>query len=134
MSKKARPNQFCPVAGCETKERHESDPLVAKLLSLYQNPVLVSGSSLFCMRQLSASVHDEVKAERTFALMTRLRQVVEMAFRLQFCILVASASGLPHYLSESYPNSFNHVYERVIRAYSIRAASKLSSTLATQAA
>jgi hypothetical protein len=104
-------NQFCPVNGCETDKPHTDDPVVAAQMKY--SPAAIAREALVGMAQLRDSMQDDLKGDRSFAILTRIRQVEELFHRMIFCLFIATPEEMPHFLSEARPNSFDSIYKAV---------------------
>ena len=113
MDKKLPPNDFCNVAGCKTDKPHTDDPVVGTLLTYFDTPAVIAREALVGMTQLRDSMQDDLKANRSFAILTRIRQVEELFYRMIFCLFVATPKEIPHFLSEEPPNNFDSIFKAV---------------------
>jgi hypothetical protein len=111
MAKNVPPNQFCDVAGCKTKEPHTEDPVVRGLLAYFDTPVVIAEQAVININQLRESLRDDMKSDRSFAFLSRFRQIEELFHRTLFGLFAATPEELPHFLSEARPNSFDFIFK-----------------------
>jgi hypothetical protein len=109
MARNVTPNQFCVVAGCKTKEPHTDDPVVRGLLTY--TPAVVARQAVIGITQLRNSLQDDMKSDRSFAFLTRFRQIEELFHRTMFGLFAATPEELPHFLSEAPPNNFDYFFK-----------------------
>ena len=113
MAKKAPPNEFCTVPGCKTKKLHTDDPVVAAQLKYFDTPAVIARGAWVGMTQLRDSMQDDLKCNRSFAILTRFRQVEELFYRMIFFLFAATPEEIRHYLSEEHPNKFDTIFKAV---------------------
>jgi hypothetical protein len=107
------PNQFCPVKGCKTDKPHTDDPVVGSLMKYFDTPAVIARGALVGMTQLRDSMLDDLNGNRSFANLTRIRQVMELLYRMIFCLFAATPEEIPHFLSEAHPNKFDYIFKTV---------------------
>ena len=107
------PKQFCPVKGCKTDRPHTDDPVVRAQRKYLDTPVVIARQAWIGMTQLRDSMQDDLKGNRSFAILTRIRQVEELFYRTIFCLFAATPEEIPHFLSEAPPNSFDSIFKKV---------------------
>ena len=107
------PNLHCPVQGCKAKQPHTCDFLVKALVHRFSAPDKCLNWVLAGMAELRDSVTDDVRNNRLFGWITRMRQTEDLYFRTLYVLFLASDAEVPHVLSGDLPNSFSHIYGRV---------------------
>lgn len=113
MKKRKKPNRYCSVPGCQTKQPHTADFLVKALVDRLAAPDRCLSWVLASMAELRDSVIDDILERRLFSWYTRMRQPEELYFRTLYTLLLASDSEVPHILSGDLPNSFSQIYDKV---------------------
>jgi hypothetical protein len=109
MAKKVPQNPFCPVVSCKTDKPHTDDPFVRGLLAY--TPAVIARQALIGMTQLRDSMQDDLNGNRSFAFLTRFRQIEELFHRTIFYLFAATPEEIPHFLSEVPPNRFDHIFK-----------------------
>ncbi|HTF66999.1 MAG TPA: hypothetical protein VK638_30380 [Edaphobacter sp.] len=107
MAKNVLQNPFCPVVNCKTAKPHTDDPFVRGLLAY--TPEVIARQALVGMTQLRDSMQDDLNGNRSFAFLTRFRQIEELFHRTIFYLFAATPEEIPHFLSEMPPNSFDSI-------------------------
>jgi hypothetical protein len=113
MAKTVPHNRFCDVDRCKTDRPHTDDPVVRGMLTYFDTPALIARQALIGMTQLRDSMQDDLKGNRSFAFLTRFRQIEELFHRMIFCLFAATPEEIPHFLSEAYPNKFDDIFKLV---------------------
>jgi hypothetical protein len=113
MKKRKKPNPYCPVLGCQTKQPHTADFLVKALVDRFAAPDKCLSWVLASMAELRDSVIDDILERRLFSWYTRMRQPEELYFRTLYILFIASNDEVPHILSGDLPNSFSQIYDKV---------------------
>jgi hypothetical protein len=109
MAKNVPHNPFCPVVSCRTDKPHTDDPLVRGLLA--HTPAVIARQALVGMTQLRDSIQDDLSGIRSFAFLTRFRQIEELFHRTIFHLFAATPEEIPHFLSDVPPNSFDCIFK-----------------------
>jgi hypothetical protein len=107
-------NLHCPVNGCKTQQPHTDDPIVQALRQM--PPKELTDLVRAAMAELLESFKNDAQNNRTFAWMTRLRQVDELYMRTVYILLLAKDEEIPHVLSGDTPNGFDFIYAAFNRA------------------
>jgi hypothetical protein len=110
MAKRLPHDQPCPVAGCKAKRPHTEDPVVRALLAYFDTPAVIARQALIGMTQLHDSMREDLEGNRSFAILTRIRQVEELFHRIMFFLFAATPEEIPHFLSEEYPDNFGDIF------------------------
>jgi hypothetical protein len=113
MTKRKKPNPYCPVPGCQTKQPHADDFLVKALIDRFGAPDKCLSWVLGGMAELRDSVTEDILDRRLFSWYTRMRQPEELYFRTLYILFLASSNEVPHILSGDLPNSFSQIYDKV---------------------
>jgi hypothetical protein len=113
MATRKKPNPYCPVSGCRTKEPHSADFLVKALVDRFAAPDKCLTWVLAGMAELRDSVTEDILDRRLFSWYTRMRQPEELYFRTLYILFLASNDEIPHILSGDLPNSFSQIYDKV---------------------
>jgi hypothetical protein len=113
MAKKVPVNEFCTLVGCKTDKPHTDDPIVRTQLKYFDTPAVIARQALVGMTQLRDSMQDDLKGNRSFAILTRIRQVEELFYRMIFFLFAATPEEIPHFLSEAHPNKFDYIFKAV---------------------
>src|SRR2546422_5826094 len=98
----------CPVPRCDAKQPHTDDPIVQALMQM--PPQELTELVRAAMAELLESFKNDAQNNRTFAWMTRLRQVDELYMRTVYVLLLAKDKEIPHVLSGDIPNGFDFIY------------------------
>lgn len=109
--KVSQPNQFCAWKGCKTDKLHTDDSVIQGLMNY--SPAAIARKALDGMTQRRNSTEDDLKNNRSFAVLTRMRQIIELFYRMLFYLLAAKPEEIPHFLSEERPNDFYYIHKLV---------------------
>jgi hypothetical protein len=109
--KVSQPNQFCAWKGCKTDKPHTDNRLIRDLMNY--SPAAIAHQALDGITQLRASMEDDLNGNRSFAVLTRMRQIIELFYRMLFYLLAAKPEEIPHFLSEAQPNNFYSIHQLV---------------------
>jgi hypothetical protein len=113
MARKVPQSRFCPVVSCRTDKPHTDDLVVRTMLTYFDTPALIAWQALVGLTQLRDSMQDDLNGNRSFAFLTRLRQIEELFHGMIYCLFAATPEERPHFLSEAPPNGFDYIYKVV---------------------
>ena len=107
-------NPPCSVKQCTTKQPHTANPIVIALMQM--PPLEMTTLVCLALAELRDSFKNDAQNHRTFAWLTRLRQVDELYMRCVYVLLIAKDDEIPHILSGETPNGFDFIYAQVNKA------------------